>query len=115
MRSSHVASFSRVFASRLRLYPSTYARPFLGRFHELDFRAAIDASPLDPSVRVAARKKADELAIFGGGRGANLQAATNTYRLFLLALASGEVSDDTLKDLLEAADLKFNEIYEETK
>ena len=106
---------ARVFASRLRLYPSTFARPFLGSFHELDFRAAIDAAPLDPSVRVAARKKADELPVFGGGRGADLQVAAEAYRFFLLALAKGEASNDALKDLLEVADLKLNKIYEETK
>ncbi len=106
---------ARVFASRLRLYPRTFARPFLGCFHELDFHAAIKAAPLDPFVRVAARKKADELPVFGGGRGEGLQVATNIYRLFLMALASGEVADGALKDLLEAADLKFNEIYEKTK
>jgi hypothetical protein len=106
---------ARVFASRLRLYPSTFARPFLGSLHELDFRAAIDAAPFDPSVRVAARKKADELPVFGGGRGLDLQVAAEAYRFFLLALAKGEASNDALKDLLEVADLKLNKIYEETK
>ncbi len=106
---------ARVFASRLRLYPRTFARPFLGLFHELDFHAAIKAAPLDPSVRVAARKKADEMSVFGGGRGLDLQVAAEAYRFFLLALAQGEASSDALKDLLEVADLKLNKIYEETK
>ena len=106
---------ARVFASRLRLYPRLQAFPFAGRFHELDFREAITVAKLDPFVRLAAREKANELPIFGGGRGLGLSDVTDAYRLFLVALADGRLSDSKLADLLDAADVKFNVVYEESK
>ena len=106
---------ARVFASRLRLYPRTLARPFCGRFDALAFREAIACAKTDPFVRLAARDKANELPVFGGGRGEGLQAAATAYRAFLLALARGEPSEDALRDLLEAADTKLNVVYEEAR
>ena len=103
---------ARVFASRLFLYPGTFDRPFLGRFASLDFRAAIAAARADPFVRLAAAVKADELPVFGGGRGEGLQAAATAYRAFLLALARGEAGEDALKDLLEDAETKLNVAFE---
>ena len=103
---------ARVFASRLRLYPRTFDRPFLGRFDVLPFREAIACAKADPHVRLAALDKANELPVFGGGRGEGLQAAATAYRAFLLELARGEKSEDALKDLLEAADTKLNVAYE---
>lgn len=106
---------ARVFASRLWLYPRTFARPFGGRFGALTFRAAIAHAKDDPFVRLAAREKADSLLVFGGGRGANLQAAADAYRAFLLALAQGEATDETLKDLLETADGLLNVAFAESE
>lgn len=98
---------ARVFASRLWLYPETFDRPFLGRFASLSFRDAV-ACASDPDVRLAARRKADEVMVSGGGRGVALRDAASAYRAFLLALADGGRSADELKDLLEAADVALN-------
>lgn len=98
---------ARVFASRLRLYPATFDRPFLGRFASLSFREAV-ACAADPAVRLAARRKADEMPVFGGGRGEALRGAAAAYRVFLLALAKGGFSEGELRDLLEAADVALN-------
>lgn len=98
---------ARVFASRLRLYPPTFDRPFLGRFASLSFREAIPFAA-DPAVRLAARRKADEMPVVGGGRGVAMRDAAMAYRAFLLALAEGGRSEDALRDLLEAADVAFN-------
>lgn len=106
---------ARVFASRLWLYPRTLARPFCGRFDALAFREAIACAQVDPHVRLAALDKANELPVFGGGRGEGLQAAATAYRAFLLALAQGDQSEDALRDLLEAADTKLNVAYEEAR
>ena len=103
---------ARVFASRLWLYPGTFDRPFCGRFESLAFREAIACAKRDPFVRLAALDKANELPVFGGGRGEGLQAAATAYRAFLLALAGGTTSEDALKDLLEAAETKLNVAYE---
>ncbi len=106
---------ARVFASRLRLYPRTLARPFLGRFDVLSFREAIGAAKDDPFVRLAALDKANELPVFGGGRGEGLQAATDAYRAFLLELAKGERTESELSALLDDADTAFNVVYEKTR
>ena len=103
---------ARVFASRLRLYPRTFDQLFMGLFRVLSFREAITCAKADPRIRLAAFDKANLLPVFGGGRGPDLPAATDAYRAFLLALASGEKSEDELKDLLETADTKFNVAYE---
>lgn len=103
---------ARVFASRLRLYPRTFDRPFCGRFDALAFREAITCAKADPFVRLAALDKANELPVFGGGRGEGLQAAVAAYRTFLLELARGERSEDGMKELLESAETKLNIAYE---
>lgn len=103
---------ARVFASRLWLYPRTFDRPFLGRFDALSFREAIACAKGDPFVRVAALDKANELPVFGGGRGEGLQATATAYRAFLLELARGAASEDALKDLLEAAETRLAVAYE---
>ena len=106
---------ARLFASRLRLYPQTLARPFGGRFDALTFRAAIACAKDDPYVRLAALEKAAEMPIFGGGRGDGLRDAAEAYRVFLLELARGEKSDEALKDLLEEAEVRLNVAYEGAK
>ena len=99
---------ARVFASRLRLYPPTLGEPFLGRYTSLSFGDAIRHAKDDPAVRAAARRKADELPVFGGGRGDGLRDAAKAYRAFLVALASGEVADKDLEAVLEFADMALN-------
>ena len=113
IRPGHLSRIeARVFASRLWLYPRTFDRPFLGRFDALSFREAIACAKGDPFVRVAALDKANELPVFGGGRGEGLQAAATAYRAFLLELARGAASEDALKDLLEAAETRLAVAYE---
>lgn len=106
---------ARVFASRLRLYPPTFDAPFAGRFDALTFADAIRLAKDDPSIRRAARQKADEILVFGGGRGDGLKGAAAIYRAFLLALADGRSSSEDLETMLEVADMAFNLAYEEAK
>jgi hypothetical protein len=100
-----------VFASRLFLYPETFDRRFCGRYDALSFKEAIAFSGEDAAVRLAARRKADEIIVFGGGRGEELSAAAAAYREFLLALVRGE-EKEKLEELLDAADVKLNVAYE---
>ncbi len=106
---------ARVFASRLRLYPRTFDRPFLGRFDALPFRAAIAGAADDPFIRLAALDKANELPVFGGGRGEGLQRAADAYRTFLLALAKGERTATELEALLDDAETQLNVAYENAR
>lgn len=96
------------FASRLMLYPSSYAYPFCGKFTSCSFADAIDRAAEDPRLRFAAYAKAPEVALFGGGRGAELAAAADAYVLFLRDLAAYTKSKDELKDMLDDADGKLN-------
>jgi hypothetical protein len=100
-----------VFASRLFLYPSTFERKFCGRYDVVSFKESISLAKEDPSIRLAARRKADEIVVFGGGRGEDLSAAAQGYRDFLLALALGEEAS-RLEELLDAADVKLNVAFE---
>ena len=89
------------FASRLRLYPVTFADRASGA--SCSFAEAVDRAETDASVRLAAARKAREMPMCVVGRGEKLAAAGEAYRKFLLALARGESSDD-LKELLQEAD-----------
>ena len=106
---------ARVFASRLWLYPPSFDEPFAGRFDSLSFADAIRYAKDDPAIRRAARLKADEMPVFGGGRGDKLKTAAMIYRAFLLALADEKTSPEDLETLLEVADMAFNLAYEEAK
>jgi hypothetical protein len=100
-----------VFASRLFLYPAAIDHRFCGRYDSLSFKEAAAFAKEDPAIRLAARRKADEIVVFGGGRGEDLGAAAAAYRGFLLALAGAE-DDGRLEELLEAADVKLNVAFE---
>jgi hypothetical protein len=100
-----------IFASRLFLYPPDFNRRFCGKHDCLAFKDACAFVKQDVGIRFAARRKADEIIVFGGGRGEALSAAAAAYREFLLALANAEESDK-LAELLEDADVKLNIAYE---
>lgn len=102
-----------IFASRLYLYSPFYDICWLGKYNCISFREAIDFVKIDPTIRALAETKASELPIFGGGKGQTLQVAAAVYRVFLLALAQGERSDEDLKILLGKADEQLALAYEE--
>ena len=101
-----------IFASRLYLYPPQADLRLAGKFTCLSFREAVKYGRIDELTRQAARAKADDMPVFGGGRGDALLEAAMAYRAFLLVFAGGEASEDVLLDLLEAADTKLNLAYE---
>lgn len=100
------------FASRLYLYPPLNDQRFLGRYSCLSFQEALKLATKDPFVRLSARRKSDEMPVFGGGRGEFLTAAADAYRLFLLEFAGGEKSEEDLRSLLDDADVKLNVAFE---
>ena len=101
-----------IFASRLFLYPPWFDFLFAGRFHCLSFREALRLDPADPSIRMVAAVKANDLPILGGGRSDELRAAALAYREFLLELGRGQKSDGELTALLDEADEKLNVAFE---
>lgn len=103
------------FASRLWLYPDTYGIPFRGGRHSCSFRDAIALSREDITVRMSALDKSSTVVIFGGGRGPALAEAADAYSLFLRELAVGKSTDDRLRGLLDAADVKLNVAMEEAR
>ena len=88
------------FASRLRLYPATFADRASGASYS--FAEAVDRAATDESVRLAAAQKAREMPMYVVGRGERLAAAGEAYRKFLLAVARGEPPADSKKLLREA-------------
>ena len=103
-----------IFASRLYLYPPQYDIRLGGRRGCISFGEAIALSRIDPLVRLLAFEKAKELPVFGGGRGAAMNAAVAAYGRFLLELARGEKDGRALKDLLDGADTLLNVAYEKS-
>jgi len=103
------------FASRLYLYPPSYDLRFMGRFRSLSFREALKFAKIDPTIGLMARIKAQELPVFGGGRGDEMMAAAEAYRVFLEELGKREKDDDELKTLLDEADEKLNIAFEKAK
>lgn len=101
-----------IFASRLFLYPPGYDLTFMARFRCLSFREALKFAKIDPTIRIMAALKSKEMPIFGGGRGADLAAAAEAYRVFLLELGKFEKSADDLAALLDDADVKLNIAFE---
>lgn len=96
------------FASRLYLYPPLNDQRFFGRFDCISFREAIRFATKEPAIRLLARIKADEMPVFGGGRGEEMSAAAEAYREFLLELAKYEKSEKELCRLLDDADERLN-------
>ena len=101
-----------IFASRLYLYPRTFDEKFVGGSDCLSFREAISLAEVDPRIRFLAYFKANELLVWGGGRGEMLEDAAKTYHGFLLALAGGERTKEELGELLDDADLKLRKTYD---
>jgi len=103
------------FASRLFLYPPTYDLRFMGRYDCLSFREALRFAKIDPLVRLVAIFKARELPVMGGGRGDEMTAAAEAYRLFLEELGKMEKDESDLKALLDDADEKLNVAFERAR
>lgn len=101
-----------IFASRLFLYPPRRDVRLVGKYDCLSFREAVRLARADPIVRVVASAKANELLVFGGGRGEELSAAARAYRDFLLAFARNDADERELLDLLDDADTKLNVAFE---
>ena len=80
----------------------------------VSFRDAVPLSRRDPRIRLIAAVRANTLPVFGGGRGQRLSEAAEAYRVFLLELAKGEMSDDQLLDILDEADIRLNIAYEKS-
>lgn len=102
------------FASRLFLYPPQYDLKFVDGSDVVSFRDAVPLSRRDPRIRLIAAVRANTLPVFGGGRGQRLSEAAEAYRVFLLELAKGEMSDDQLLDILDEADIRLNIAYEKS-
>lgn len=100
-----------IFASHLYFYPPQRDVRLLGRFESLSFREALKFGRIDKLLRALAYVKAREVTILGGGRGAELTAAAEAYRVFLLAFARA-ADAEALADLLEDAEVKLNVAFE---
>ena len=100
------------FASRLFLYPRSLDEKFAGRYDVLSFRDAVRFAKIDPRVRLRAFPKADEMLIFGGGRGDEMSIASQRYFAFLRELARGERSEDELFRMLDSADAALSAALE---
>ena len=103
------------FASRLYLYPGAFDLPFLGRYRSLDLRRAVKFARKDARIRIAAYLKAQPVAVFGCGRGEELNEAALAYSRFLLDLAASKKTEKELLDQLEEADILLNVAYEKAK
>ena len=100
------------FSARLVLLPAYADAPFRGKYRELEFREALYLAKDDLLVRLAALRKADELLVWGGGRGERLSAAAAAYSDFLRALARGDTELKELDRMLSAAEDKLKETLE---
>ena len=96
------------FASRLRLYPNSFASPFVGKFPNVTYAEAIDIAEYDPRIRFAAYAQAPLLVAYSGGRSEELAAAGRAYSEFLFELARFTQTKDELRHQLEEADIKLN-------
>ena len=100
------------FASRLFLYPRSFDEKFAGKYDALSFRDAVKIAKADPRVRRQAFFKADEMLIFGGGRGDDMSRASERYAVFLRALCAGKSTEDELFRVLDAADAALSAALE---
>jgi len=100
------------FAARLYLYPPQFDLKFVGGGDCMSFREALKLAKDDPRLRLLASVKANEMPVFGGGRGDRLKAAADAYMEFLRAFAANELEDAELEKLLEDAETKLNVAYE---
>lgn len=104
-----------LFAARLRLYPQFYGIDFCGRYPELTFADAARLAPADLRIRLAAYRKATEVAAWAAGRGPGLTAAANAYVDALMAIAALRVDEAGLLDLVEAADQRLAVALEDAR
>lgn len=102
-----------IFASRLYLYPPFYDQSFAGGVKCVDFRTAAKGAAADPRIRLVAATRANEMVMFGGGKGETLAVAADLYRQFLLELAGGEKGEAELLAILDEADLKLAMAFDE--
>lgn len=93
-----------IYASRLYLYPPTFAEKFCGRFDCVSFREAIALAKIDPRIRFAAYRKVQEAMLFASGRGEKMNAAGTAYAAFLDELFRYKKSEAELTSMLDAAD-----------
>lgn len=101
------------FASRLFLYPRSFDEKFAGGHDVLSFRDAVKFASVDPRVRFLALFKANEMPVFGGGRGEALSAAAERYAAFLRELAKGERTEEDLLRMLDDADAALSVALEQ--
>lgn len=104
-----------IFASRLYLYPRTFAEKFVGGYDGLSFQDAIKFAKIDIRVRILAYLKAQELPVWAGGRGKEMDDAAERYCEFLLELARGEKTEDELETMLKDADERLKQVLEKAK
>lgn len=102
----------RIFASRLFLYPRTYAAPFPGGLTSCTFAEAAHLAHESDALREAALRKASEVILYGGGRGDALAQASAAYAAFLVELARGGRDEEGLLAMLAVADGKLKGIAE---
>ena len=103
------------FASRLRLYPSTFDVPFCGKYGCCTPREAIELRNRDVRIRFEALKAMSTVVAYGGGRGEDLLAAAQAYSALFLEIARGEKSDGELFDMLDDAETKLNIAMEKAR
>ena len=103
------------FASRLFIYPRTFDEKFVGGSDCVSFRDAIPLASKDPRVRLLAFFKANEMPVFGGGRGEGMKAAAEAYAEFLHELAKFEKNETELVRMLDDADDKLRALLDGVK
>lgn len=103
------------FASRLFIYPRTFDEKFVGGSDCVSFRDAVKLARKDPRVRFLAFFKANELPVWGGGRGDGLRDAADAYVEFLRELAKFEKGEDELLRMLDEADERLKAVFSSVK
>lgn len=103
------------FSSRLFFYPPFFCEPFRSGARSLSFREAIDEAAHDGRVRALARRKAVEVALYGGGRSVELGVAAQAFVAFLDALASDEADAEDAVAKLALAEGLLKKAWEKAK
>ena len=103
------------FASRLSLRPRYYDELLLDKYRSLTFGELIKVGGDDKELRALAVEKAQELIIFGGGRGEALSRSSLAYAYLLSEFVKGEKSQEELLVILEKADSLLAIALENTK
>ena len=103
-----------LFASRLYFYPPQHDLRFADGRDCASFREAVALAGRDPAIRAMALTKAQEIFVFGGGRGNALGAAADAYVCFLVELAAGKRDETDLYVLLSAADALLESAFKKS-